>query len=152
VKSAELKATIKISRWFFCKINEQCDGKGRNDVMTGFLPKLISVDLSADLVEHGDILSVTTRWQNSGTGRFHTNGKIMADFLFDETMRHLETNPDGFRLTWTAYPELHKWEPGGIQSFTGDWTVPQTWCGTFLWVSACSRKQGKPSPLSGAEV
>lgn len=119
--------------------------------MQGFVPKLISADVSANYVEAGDILYITLRWQNMGGTPLAQSGKIAVDFLFDRSQRHLENQTDGFRVTWTPFPEFHEWKPGMVLSTTGRWTVPKTWCGTFWMSVSLLGGEGQSLPFVGRQ-
>ncbi len=103
-------------------------------MMTGFKPKLISVDITNNYLEAGEILYITVKWQNIGDRAADFCGRISADLFFDRDTRHPENLTDSFRAEWNPFPATYDWQPGETISTTGKWKVPDTWCGPF-WLN-----------------
>lgn len=119
--------------------------------MTGFLPKLLSVDLSTNYLEAGETLYMTLRWQNMGDCAYPAEGKVTVDLIFDRDRRHMENLTDGFRTVWTPAPGMYRWEPGLTVGTTGTWKVPQTWCGSFRVTVGLEGDDGEKLPFLGRE-
>ena len=93
--------------------------------------KLISVDVIYNCGEPGDIIYITTKWQNCGD-KIDFNAKISADITFCGRQRRDECEPKKFKVIWTPFPNTPQWRIGDTWSTTGIWKIPSTWGGTFF--------------------
>ena len=115
-----------------------------------FLPILLKVEISADMVEKGDELLIKSWWQNIGE---MTAGKLLKgsiDFEFGN-QRNLEHSQKEYRISWNPFPAIHTWEKGEIWSTTCRWKIPELWGGTYkLFISLCDEAKN-PVTIGGRE-
>ncbi|MBQ7604031.1 MAG: hypothetical protein IJU75_03675 [Clostridia bacterium] len=108
-----------------------------------------SIELTANYVEGGEALFITTVWQNSGAPGA-PGVKIAADFVYDKSQRYPENAPDGYRTSWTPYPRADAWIYGTAISSTGRFNVPENvWCGPFRVVISLIGENGQTLPFTG---
>ncbi len=116
-----------------------------------FLPMLLKVEVSSDLLEEGDELLVTSWWQNVGeepADRFLTG---FMDLIFGD-QRIPENIPRTHRVEWKPYPALHTWQKGEIWATTCRWKVPKLWGGTYELYLGFRDEQGVPVHLYGKSL
>lgn len=118
-----------------------------------FKAKLLSVEVSANYVEPGDALIVTTRWQNIGDRPLDRRASITAQFCFAHIQRKSEERPESFTAVWEPYPCTMDWQPGEIIESAGAWTVPAMWGGTYTVRISLGDATGETvSFLAGADT
>ncbi|HHY83523.1 MAG TPA: hypothetical protein GX505_12740 [Clostridiales bacterium] len=108
----------------------------------GFLPLLLKVDISSDLLDPGDDLWVTAWWQNIGTRPADCRLFGFMEMEFG-SQRILENLNKSHRVIWEPHPGLHQWEPGEVWATTSRWHIPKSdfWGGTYkLYVGFCDHE------------
>jgi len=95
-----------------------------------FLPKLLKVEASADMMAPGEDFLLTVWWQNAG-GK--AADKQLSCFLEMELghQRLAERCEKFYRKYWTPYPETFTWKTGDVWKTTCFWNFAPHWCGTF---------------------
>ncbi|NLU40633.1 MAG: hypothetical protein GXX08_00325 [Firmicutes bacterium] len=116
---------------------DETDPRKGAEVRQGFVPALLRVEVSTDLMMSGDELLVTAWWQNAGQKPATTRGICFLDLEFGY-QRIMEHQQKTHRITWDPYPPMHQWQPGDIWATTGRWRNPGIWGGTYhLYLGLC---------------
>ena len=95
-----------------------------------FLPVLLKVEASADMLNPDEDLWVTSWWQNAGSAPADRPLQGFLEMEFGH-QRTLETNPGSHRVLWEPHPGPHRWQPGEVWATTCRWHVSHMWGGTF---------------------
>jgi hypothetical protein len=102
-----------------------------------FSPMLLKVDVTADIIDPGEVLWVTVWWQNAGkeTSRKHLKAFMNMDFGHQ---RIVETRQRHYSVHWEPYPQVHNWKPGEIWATTCRMQIPEIWGGSYeIFLGLC---------------
>lgn len=117
------------------------------EVRRGFLPMLVKVEVSADMLNPGDDLWVTSWWQNVGDAPAGTPLQGFMEMEYGH-QRRLETQYNDHRLLWEPQPAPQQWQPGEQWATTCRWHIPSGWGGSFrLYLGFCDEEHA-PITLS----
>lgn len=111
--------------------------------------RLVSVYVSANYIDKGDILNLSTAWQCGAANALPQNIRVVADIISSREQRQLENQIDGFRFTWKPYPAFADLRPGERMETAWFWKVPEVWGGTFLLMLSLVDESGATVPFVG---
>ncbi len=112
------------------------------DTARGFLPLLLRVEVSSDMVNPGEDLWITAWWQNVGDAPAECplQGFLALEFGHQ---RILEQHYNNYRIQWDPQPAPQYWRAGDIRATTCRWHAPTgAWGGSFrLYLGFCDEEQ-----------
>jgi len=114
-----------------------------------FLPKLLSVDYSTDVVWSGAYLFVKTSWTNDGTAA-DFRGKICLDFEF-YNLRQMRGSDDDLSIKFTPYPNCTDWSTERICTVGTKHRFPFMWGGARRVFLTLLDDNSLPVPFIGRD-
>ncbi len=100
------------------------------DTARGFLPALLKVEVSSDLLNPGEDLWITSWWQNVGDAPAECPLQGCLELEIGH-QRTLEDQYNQHRVLWAPQPAPQYWRAGDIHATTCRWHAPGGWAGSF---------------------